>query len=476
VWLCIDQGGHSTRAAIFDRSGAIVALASAAIETVRREPHYVEHDAAALIDSVDHCIVQAAAAVGSRVAEIEAAGIATQRSTLVCASRRSGRALTPLISWQDRRGLADIEQFHSHAERISDITGLRLSPHYGLAKLRWCLQHMPAVRQSGDAGDLVGAPLASFVIHHLCGADAWCIDPVNASRTLLMDARSLSWSAELLQLFDLPRGFLPDIQPCRSQWGGVGVGGYSVPLRVATGDQAAALFCVGEPRSGTAFVNVGTGAFIQAVAGSTLIADPALLGSVAWQDPDRRLYVLEGTVNGAASAIDAVSTEIGCRLDPEGPELAAALADIAHAPLFLNGVSGLGSPDWVADFASRFVGDGEPVLRLAAVYESIVFLIVRNLDHMRRRLPVAEITLTGGLAQSDWIAQTLANVSGMPVARLAESEATLVGLAYLVSDGQIHGSEASMRFEPSSAAVAVDRYREWTAAMDAAVRAPAVGS
>ncbi len=470
MWLCIDQGGHSTRAAVIDQEGQIVVEEKSRLQTTVREPSFVEHDPRELLDGVRDCVAGVARQLGPDCRHVRAAGIATQRSTLVCATRRDGRALSPVISWRDRRGQEDLRRFEEHADRIKALTGLRLSPHYGAAKLRWCVQNIESVRRHLADHDVIGAPLASYLLHHLCADGQWRVDPVNASRTLLMDMRSACWSDELLALFELPSHVLPAIQPCRSTFGTLELGGRNVPLTVATGDQAAAVYCAGEPASGTAFVNIGTGAFIQAFTGEAPLLDDGLLSSVVWQDATSTRYVLEGTVNGAASAIDVVSADTGQRLDPAGSALGRALERISDAPLFLNGVSGLGSPDWVADFASRFTGPGDPTQQLAAVYESIVFLIVRNLICIRRRLTLDSLTITGGVSRLDWLAQYLADVSNLPVVRPGEPEATLLGLAYHVSEGRCRMNNDGRRFDPMARPVAQQRFAEWTEAMDDEIR------
>lgn len=469
MWLCIDQGGHSTRAAVLDDEGRILVEEKAPLETTVRDPHFVEHDPDELLESVAACVNGVARQLGQDCGRVRAAGLATQRSTLVCAARHDGGALSPLISWQDRRGQDDLRRFESQADRIKKLTGLRLSPHYGVGKLRWCLQNIETVRRHFADNDVIGAPLASYLLYHLAVDGQWRIDPVNASRTLLMDMRATSWSDELLALFGLSAELLPAIQPCRSAFGTLELGGRAVPVTVTTGDQAAAIYCAGEPAPGTAFVNIGTGAFIQAVTGEMPVLDDGLLSSIVWQDARTRRYVLEGTVNGAAGAVDAVSAEIGRRFDPAGSELLGALEQVSDAPLFLNGVSGLGSPDWVADFSSRFTGPGKPAQQIAAVYESIVFLIVRNLIRMRRHLQLSTLTVTGGVSRLDWLAQHLADVSGLPVMRPTESEATLLGLAYLVSEGRCGATDDGSRFEPATSAAAQRRFAEWTAAMDTEV-------
>jgi glycerol kinase len=470
MWLCIDQGGQSTRVAVVDEAGRILVEEKAPLETTVRDPHFVEHDPQELLESVTACLRGVARQLGRSCGRVRAAGLATQRSTLVCAARHDGRALSPLISWRDRRGQDDLRCFEPQADRIKALTGLRLSPHYGVGKLRWCLQNLEPVKRHLAEGNVVGAPLASYLLHHMTAGDRWRVDPANGSRTLLMDMHAARWSEELLTLFGVPAELLPEIQPCRSEFGALELGGHAVPLTVATGDQAAAIYCAGEPASGTAFVNIGTGAFLQAPTGKTPLLDAGLLSSIVWQDADSTRYVLEGTVNGAAAAVDAVSDEIGRRFDPAGKDFLDALENIADAPLFLNGISGLGSPDWVADFSSCFTAPGDPAQKIAAVYESIVFLIARNLIRMRQHVRLRTLTVTGGVSRLDWLAQLLADVSGLPVVRPIEPEATLLGLAYLVSEGRCRASDDGRRFEPVTSAATRGRFEAWTAAMDVEVR------
>jgi glycerol kinase len=288
-----------------------------------------------------------------------------------------------------------------------------------------------------------------------------------------LDLRSLDWSDELLALFDVGRTTLPVLAPCRFDYGPLRAHGIDVPLLVSIGDQPAALFSAGYPREGTVFVNVGTGAFIQCATGSEVRTAPGLLTSVGGSDERSRLYVLEGTVNGAASAIDSAQSQLGLA-PPSERELDNAFARIASAPLFLNGVSGLGSPDWVPGFESRYVGDGPPLARLAAVYESIVFLIVRNLEVMRRGTPLERIVLTGGLARLDFLARRLASLSGLPVERPEDGEATLHGLAALVRGGVATSATSappSTRFAPEPDDLARARFAAWTAELEAALDA-----
>jgi sugar (pentulose or hexulose) kinase len=147
---------------------------------------------------------------------------------------------------------------------------------------------------------------------------------------------------------------------------------------------------------------------------------------------------------------------------------------IAEAPLYLNGVSGLGSPDWVPDFESRFVGCGSPLQKLAAVYQSVVFLIARNLDRMRGRLPLERVVLTGGLARVDWVAKQVATLANLPVERPANAEATLRGLFVLLRSGAHECAappQPSDTFLPVPCDVTQRRYSAWTLALEDSVEA-----
>ena len=86
--------------------------------------------------------------LGRDAARIARAGLATQRSSVICWDRDDVRPLSNVISWQDRRAAKWLEGFAQAGERVHAITGLVLSPHYGVSKLRWCLDELDTVRSA----------------------------------------------------------------------------------------------------------------------------------------------------------------------------------------------------------------------------------------------------------------------------------------------------------------------------------------
>jgi len=465
LYLAIDQGGHASRALVFDSQGRIVASDFQPIGVTHPHDGWAEHDPAQLITSLHTAISNTMHRLGDRASTVIAAGLATQRSSVVCWDKHSGAALSPVISWQDRRAHAWLQQFAEHSEKIHQSTGLFLSAHYGASKIRWCLDHLPAVQAAHKNNTLACGPLASFALFHLLEERPLLADPANASRTLLWNIKTRDWDNELLTLFSVPRTLLPRCVSTRHGFGHLHAGGHTIPLTIATGDQSAALFGFGPPQPDTVYINMGTGAFVQRTTARHPI-HPRLLASIAFQDDKQTTYTLEATINGAGSALDWASKTMG--LCDTASQLEAWLAKESTPPLFLNGVSGLGAPFWIADFASRFIGEGEPWEKIVAVVESIVFLLYTNLAEMETaRGPAHRIIISGGLAALDGLCQRLADLSGLPVHRPAECEATARGTAFLLAGGTPAWLETgtTITFAPAQNPPLAQRFQRWREAM-----------
>lgn len=419
--VAIDQGGQSTRAVVFDRDGTIRSQAQIAVATRRPAADRVEHDADELVRSVESALIGA----GVTTDNVIAAGLATQRSSLACWDSVTGAALAPVLSWQDRRAASLLAELSPDAATVRRLTGLVPSPHYGASKLRWCLDNLDPVRRAARSGRLTVGPLSSFLSQRLTGRGDALADPANASRTLLWELARRDWSPTLLTAFGIAPQLLPRCVPNRYAFGRLH--GSGVELQVCTGDQGAALFAHGPVDTRRIYVNIGTGAFVLAPLDGAA-GDTPLLRSIVWDDGQHAVHALEGTVNGAASALAAMAPR-------------SSRADIATAaqrigcddelPLFLNGVSGLGSPLW-CELPSRFIGDGDARDRITAVLESILFLLQLNLEQVPD-LGARSVLISGGLANHDGLCAGLASLGGIAVVRAKDPEATARGLAWLVA-------------------------------------------
>lgn len=479
--LALDQGGNSSRAVLFDAVGREVASAHVPIAT-RRDGELVEHDPEELVRSLLTAARDACESPLAAGRPIAAAGLATQRSTVCCWDRNDGAALSPAISWQDRRHARWLEAaLGARAGWVRELTGLPLSPHYGASKLRWCLEELPAVRLALRDERLAMGPLASFLVHRLCSERPVVADPANASRTLLFDPAILDWSSPLLEAFEIPRAVLPRCVGTMHDFGTLSVEGRGpVPLRACSGDQSAALFAFGPPAAGTAYVNVGTGAFVQRVVPADVTPLPrGLLKSVVYARTDDvrgALYCHEGTVNGGFAAVDWLRGRVALDVVRALGTIGTAQPPAATSALFMNGVGGLGAPFWMPHFPTEFVlPDGSvaaegrvPELeQLAAVLDSIAFLVATNVAAMQRVALLQRIVISGGLAACDYLCEVIAEATGLPVERPELHEASARGIAFLASGQpqQWQDVQVEKSFKPTDSCVVRDRYGRWREAM-----------
>jgi len=468
LYLCIDQGGHASRAIIYNHNGEMLASAYTEIETQHPENYFVEHNANEVIDSINSAIQQVLKKIGDKKKYIVSAGLATQRSNVVCWNKKTGEALSPIISWQDRRNTHWLEQFNEQNEFVHKTTGLFLSPHYGASKLRWCIDHIDEVKNALTAGSLAFGPMSSFITHHLVREKNSLVDPANASRTQLWNLKKHDWDNELLNLFDIPRSALPKCVPSIYDYGTLNIAETNIPLQLVTGDQSAAMYAYGQLQVDTAYVNTGTGAFLSRPSGPLQLYGRRLLTSIIFQDKkeNRFDYVLEGTINGAGSALEWLSQQF-----PDTDifkHLPDWLSEIKSPPLFFNGISGLASPFWLPNFISKFDREAGVNEKAVAIIESIVFLLKACLDEMRKlSSPPEQIQITGGIAMLDGLNQRLADLTKLPVYCPTQCEATSRGCAYLLAKQPTvwPEQEAGEWFKAKDNPGLQQRYLDWTEAM-----------
>jgi len=477
LYLCIDQGGHASRAILFNHEGEMVCSAYSEIKTEHPAKHYVELNPDDLLDSINSSISQVLKKIGDKKQNIVSAGLATQRSNIVCWHNKTGEALSPIISWQDRRNYEWLNQFNDKNESIHKITGLFLSPHYGASKLRWCIENIPEVKQASDENNLAFGPMSSFIVFNLVKERFLLADPVNASRTQLWNLKKHNWDPELLDMFGIPLSALPYCVPSIHHYGTIEFDGLNIPLRLVTGDQSASIYAYGKLQPDTAYVNTGTGAFLSRSSGPLALYSRRLLTSLIFRDSElkndsQNHFVLEGTVNGAGSALDWLGKQYPDTNIFEN--LTQWLDEIETPPLFLNGVSGLAAPFWQPNFVSKFDSDANINEKAVAVVESIIFLLKACLDEMTKlSSPPEQIQLTGGLVSLDGLNQRLADLSGLPVYRPTDCEATARGTAYLLANQPNHWPEedAGDWFDPEDNPGLQKRYSKWTKSMLESIRA-----
>jgi len=426
--LAIDQGTHSTRALIFDAGGRVVSMARQPVALNRLSRDKIEQSPAEIRQSMQTVVDEVLNDPAVDRQRIVAAGMATQRSSVLAWDRVSGTPLSPVLSWQDRRVADTLLTLGDHDQQIRKLTGLHLSPHYGAGKLQWLLDHVPAIREALAAGTLMLGPLASYLLHHLTATREDVIDDANASRTLLWNLQSRNWDASLLELFRIPSQALPTCVPICTDYGLTRQG--NIPVQAVNGDQTAALYAHGKPSGNTILVNIGTGAFVLLPVDDPTARPAGLLAGISYSDKDTASYYVEGTVNGAGAALQWAAGKFKVK-DLES-RLPGWLEDIQAPTLFVNTVGGLGAPWWQAGPKPHFLyADVNAAEAMVAVTESILFLVQTNFELMTTLNPAIDrIRISGGLSKLDGLCQRLANLSGLIVERPGQIEATARGIAW----------------------------------------------
>ena len=434
--IAIDQGTFSSRVMVFSIDGSCLFRAQKSIDLKRIDTQRVEQNSSEILQSVKFTLNQAIEFCQSENIEILSAGLATQRSSIVAWQPSTGQPVSAVLSWQDTRAANWLKPFETRQEFIQRRSGLRLSAHYGVSKMHWLMKNSPAVQQAMQHSDCVITPLASFLMFHLLQNKPILIDSVNASRSLLCNLLKHSWDEELLELFQIPPAILPACRPVQYNFGKLTSS--NIELRAVNGDQNSALFSQGEPDQQSLRVNLGTGAFILAPLSMEQITSVAfehsgLLAGISGGDNALTAYSIEGTVNGAGAALDWLQQPFDT-IDPQSINQ----QDLFHTrpAIFINTIGALGSPFWRSDIKAYFLDDFEaglnPLEALAGVLESIVFLLqINHLAIRRVKCGFHSIVIGGGLSQSNYLCQKLANLSALSVQRPSHSEATARGIAWL---------------------------------------------
>ncbi|RYY73363.1 MAG: glycerol kinase [Gammaproteobacteria bacterium] len=462
--LAIDQGGQSSRVAVYTLNGEQLHCFSAPCATSHKrvsEFEYIEQDPVVILSGIKNCIEKIHHVLGDDTKHITAAGFAGQGSSLLCWDTKTGEALSPVLSWQDVRGHLFLESIPLANEQARELTGLRVSPHYGASKMRWCLDNNCQAQDALKNNSLSISPIVSYIFWHLTGKS--CVDPGHAQRTLLWNLKSSNWDEQLLGLFKIPRNILPECKSHNGNFGNLRLSAYQIPFKASARDQGASLFCRGLPDQSVCYVNIGTGAFIQRVA-STLDAPEGLLVSPLWlpendshetielssptcyaaeladdfklphllNTREKSLYAWEATANGAASAIAFMQEQTGLKITPDDINNALNI-EPAHDCFFLNAIGGLGAPYWRTDLASVFSDILVPHEKILAWLESIIFQVSVNVDLMNQMGSAQKIYISGGFSNANVLCQKIADVTQIPVHRSENADATLQGIACMAA-------------------------------------------
>jgi glycerol kinase len=442
--LAIDQGTTSTRAILFHADTSIASVAQQEFPQHFPADGEVEHEPEDLWATTVATCRGALRKAGATAKDIVAIGITNQRETTLLWERGTGRAVHRAIVWQDRR-TADLcarLKNTGHEPLFAAKTGLLLDPYFSGTKLAWLLDNAAGIGERAARGELAFGTVDTYLLWRLTGGKVHATDATNASRTLLFDIHHGRWDDELLKLLGVPKAVLPQVLDSSAAFGMTDpeLFGSAIPIYGIAGDQQAALIGQACFTPGMLKATYGTGCFALLNTGTTPVASKnKLLTTIAYQLEGKRSYALEGSIFVAGAAVQWLRDSLHVVKSAEETGELAQAADPTQDVILVPAFVGLGAPYWRPDARGALFGltraTGPRELAQAAL-ESVCFQTADLLAAMKADWTGAETTLKtlrvdGGMANSDWTMQRLADLLASTVDRPRIKETTALGAAYL---------------------------------------------
>ena len=442
--LAIDQGTTSSRAILFNHSGDIVASAQKEHEQIFPKPGWVEHNPIEIWDNVRYCVASTLQQAQINRHAIAAVGITNQRETVVVWDKNTGEPVYNAIVWQDTRTSKIIRELAGEdgLSKYRNICGLDLSTYYSGPELKWILDNVEGARERAEAGELLFGNTDTWVLWNLTGGVNGGVhktDVTNASRTMLMDIRTLKWREDVCKDFGIPMKMLPEICSSSEIYGYGRKNGLLIDTPVAgiLGDQQAATFGQACFKKGMAKNTYGTGCFTLINTGKEpVFSENGLLTTVAYKIGDQEpSYALEGSIAVTGSLIQWLRDNLGIiSSSSQVDELASSVEDNGGV-YFVPAFSGLFAPYWKDDARGVIVGltryNTKAHIARAAL-EATAFQTREVLEAMNADsgVELTELRVDGGMTNDNLLMQFQADQLGCKIVRPKVMETTALGAAY----------------------------------------------
>jgi glycerol kinase len=465
--LAIDQGTSGTKALVVCAQRGVIASAEVAVRPRYGSDGVVEQDPGELLESVLTAGRRAVAECGE---DVDAVGLANQGETVLAWDPDTGAALTDAVVWQDRRAESVCRQLSGDREELASLTGLSLDAYFAGPKMAWLRQNLTS--------DGVVTTSDSWLAHRL--TRAFVSDASTASRTMLLDLDTTTWSARAMEIFGLTAERLPQVVDSAGAFGVTTEFSSqrgAVPLTALVVDQQAALVGQGCLLPGTAKCTYGTGAFLLANVGVRAVRSHAgLTTSVAWRLAGQPTYCLDGQVFTVASAVRWL-VDLGVLSAAQDLDRVASAVRDSGGVTFVPSLAGLGGPWWRGDARGSLAGLGLDTTAghlVRALVEGIAAQVVELAAATAADLgsPLASLRVDGGLTRSTVLMQTQADLLQVPVEVFSSPDATALGVAALARVGldaalslpdAVGACAPSAVYEPSIGADEAGQRRAWFA-------------
>ena len=437
--LAIDQGTTSSRAMIIDENLNIVSSFQQEVANTFPHPGWVLMDGYEIWVSVEYVCIKAVEKARINIQDIAAIGITNQRETTIVWDKKTGLPVYDALVWQSRQSAGICEEISKkgYGPLIKETTGLTVDPYFSASKIRWILDNIEDGDERAKKGELLFGTVDSWLVYKLTKGKVHVTDVTNASRTMLMNLKTLDWDEKMLQIFNIDRSMLPKICDSSQIYGYTDLLGVQIPICSICGDQQSALFGQMCFDKGQCKNTYGTGCFLLFNAGNEPIYSKYdLITSVGWKIKDEVVYVLEGSVFVAGAAIQWLRDGLKVIDNAAQTEtIAKSLSDSAGVYV-VPAFTGLGAPYWSQNSRGAIFGLTRGTTTnhiIRATLESLAYQSYDVIEAMQKdtNTKITSLQVDGGASNNDYLMQFQADILQTEIARPSNFETTALGAAML---------------------------------------------
>ena len=438
--LSIDQGTTGTTALVVNQDGDVCGQGYRGVKEIYPTPGWVDQDPVELFESCEYAILEAFRNANVHPSECVSLGITNQRETTLVWEKETGTPVSNAIVWECRRTSTICEELISKGlnDEIRNRTGLPIDAYFSATKLRWILDHIPEGQVRAQRGELLFGTVDTWIIWNLTRGRNHVTDITNASRTMMLNLHTKDWDDLILDILEIPRKLLPEIQPSAGIFGDATLGLFeesSLPISGVIGDQQSALFGQGCISSGSAKNTYGTGSFLLLNTGEKLtVSTEGLITIPAWGIDSEITYALEGSIFSTGAAVQWLKDGLGIIEEIEDVETLASSVSTNGGVFVVPAFSGLGAPYWDMYARGSIFGltrgsNSGHISR--ATLESIAFQSRDVLESMQKDFgqKIATLRVDGGGSENRLLMQMQADILGVPMERSSIIQSTGLGAA-----------------------------------------------
>ncbi|XP_066584438.1 glycerol kinase 3-like isoform X1 [Prorops nasuta] len=446
----IDEGTSSVKFLVFAANTAeVLTYHQVPIAISCPKEGWVEQDPQEILTATRECLNQTVYNLEQLKIDpldIVAIGITNQRETVVVWDPVTGKPLYNAIGWMDMRSTGIVENIlknirNHNKDYLKPLCGLPISPYFSALKLKWLLENVPNVQDAVQRKRCMFGTIDSWLIWNLTGGingGVHTTDVTNASRTMLMNIRTLEWDSTLLHFFNIPQDILPAIKSSSEIYGHVQDDILQgVPISGCLGDQQSAL--VGQMclQRGQAKSTYSTGCFLLYNTGTTIVdSSNGLLTTIAYKLGTNAptVYALEGSVASAGGVIQWLKDNLGLLSDVKESESIVEQIPFENHVTFVPAFAGLYAPYWRQDAQSVICGITEKTTNahiIKAALQAVCFQVRDILEAMKEDtgLTLSKLLVDGAMTDNSLLMQMQADIYGIPVVRPLMCETTALGVA-----------------------------------------------